>query len=75
MRKLFTLRYLLPGFLLVLGITNGKAQSPVNHIVISQVYGGGRKSGSTYKKDLLSYSTTALLPFRFTSIFTIKPIV
>src|SRR6478735_3667628 len=51
MRKFFTLKCLL--FASALMLTALSSSSQANHIVISQVYGGGGNSGATYQNDFV----------------------
>lgn len=58
MKKLFTHAFLLSLLIFAFGIRHPKAQ--VNHIVISQVYGGGGNSGATYTNDFIElFNSTA----------------
>ena len=51
MRRLFTLKYLFIIIIVVLG--NAKVSGQVNHVVISQIYGGGGNSGAPYQNDFI----------------------
>lgn len=51
MKKFFTHVFLLAFLFSAFGVSKANAQ--VNHLVISQVYGGGGNSGATYKNDFI----------------------
>jgi predicted extracellular nuclease len=51
MRKFFTLRSLL--LIVMFALAGMKSSAQVNHIVISQVYGGGGNTGAQYQNDFV----------------------
>ena len=58
MKKLFTHAFLLTLLIFAFGFRPANAQ--VNHLVISQVYGGGGNSGATYTNDFIEiFNSTA----------------